>query len=100
MTLSDVTGLFELIAPRASRLDAVLKFDFGDEGVVVLDAKGDPVTVSNEDREADTTVTVSLADFAKILNKELPGDLAFAMGKLRLSGDMITGMSVTNLLNR
>ncbi|MEO0437517.1 MAG: SCP2 sterol-binding domain-containing protein [Pseudomonadota bacterium] len=100
MTLEDVTGLFELIAPRAGKISAALKFDFGDDGLVLLDARQEPVTISNADGEADTTVTVSLRDFGRILNKELPGDLAFSMGKLRLSGDMITGMSVTELLNR
>lgn len=89
-----------MIAPRASSIGARLKFDFGPDGVILLDATKSPAEVSNEDGETDTLVRVSLKDFSAILAKELPGDLAFAMGKLRISGDMITGVRLTEILGR
>ncbi|MEM9169228.1 MAG: SCP2 sterol-binding domain-containing protein [Pseudomonadota bacterium] len=100
MTLDELTQFFTMIAPRASAINAVLKFDFGADGVILVDATQSPAAVSNDDGPADTTVAVSLADFSAILGKKLPGDLAFAMGKLRVSGDLITGVRITELLNR
>ncbi|MEO0399190.1 MAG: SCP2 sterol-binding domain-containing protein [Pseudomonadota bacterium] len=100
MTLDELTQFMKMIAPRASSMNAVLKFDFGADGVIHLDATQSPAAVSNEDSPADTIVSVSLSDFADILQKKLPGDLAFAMGKLRVSGDMITGVRLTQILNR
>ncbi|MEO0612971.1 MAG: SCP2 sterol-binding domain-containing protein [Pseudomonadota bacterium] len=100
MTLEELTGFFNMIAPRASVLGAVLKFDFGEEGVVHIDATQNPALISNDNKAADTIVTASLADFSAILAKQLSGDLAFAMGKLRVSGDLITGVRITELLNR
>ncbi len=100
MTLEELTQFFKMIAPRASGLGAKLKFDFGEDGVVFIDATQSPADVSNEDADADTTVTVSLRDFSRIIAKELPGDLAFAMGKLRVHGDMMTGVRITQFLNR
>ncbi|MEM9705210.1 MAG: SCP2 sterol-binding domain-containing protein [Pseudomonadota bacterium] len=100
MTLDELTQFFQMIAPRASALGAVLKFDFGADGVIHVDATQSPAVVSNENSPADTTVAVTLGDFSAILSKDLPGDLAFAMGRLRVSGDMITGVRITELLNR
>ena len=98
MNLAEVTELFELIAPRAAPLNALLTFDFGADGSVSIDARREPVRVGRFDEASDTTFTVSLADFKRILNRELPGDLAFAMGKMRISGDLITGMGITAML--
>lgn len=100
MTLDELTQFFKMIAPRATAIGASLKFDFGDDGIILLDATKTPAEVSNEDGQADTLVQVSLKDFSAILAKELPGDLAFSMGKLRISGDMITGVRLTEILGR
>ncbi|MEM9014315.1 MAG: SCP2 sterol-binding domain-containing protein [Pseudomonadota bacterium] len=100
MTLEELTGFFRMIAPRASALEAVLKFDFGDDGIIVVDATKNPAAVSNDDRDADTVVSVSLSDFSKILEKKMAGDLAFSMGKLKVSGDKIIGVRLTQLLSR
>ena len=45
---------------ESSGLDAVLKFDCGADGVVVIDGKSVPNSVSNTDREADCTVSIDL----------------------------------------
>ncbi|MEM1396111.1 MAG: SCP2 sterol-binding domain-containing protein [Pseudomonadota bacterium] len=100
MTIEELTNFFKAIAPRASALGAVLKFDFGKDGIISIDATQSPAVVTNDDTDADTTVTVTLEDFSDILSKKLPGDLAFSMGKLRVSGDKINGVRLTQFLTR
>ena len=100
LTLDELTGFFKMIAPRASALNAVVKFDFGEDGVVVIDATKNPADVSNDDRTADATISATLQDFSDVLAKKLSGDLAFLMGKLRISGDKVLGVKLTFLFNR
>ncbi|MEM0955471.1 MAG: SCP2 sterol-binding domain-containing protein [Pseudomonadota bacterium] len=100
MTLEELTDFFRAIAPGAGVLAARVKFDFGESGCVVLDASAEPVTVSNDNVPADTTVHADLGRFARILSGELKGDLEFAMGYLKVEGDLITGVKITQLLSR
>jgi putative sterol carrier protein len=82
----------------ASGLDATLKFDCGADGVVVVDARAEPNTVSNEDRETDCTVTLSLANLAALLTGKLQPVTGFMMGKLKVSGDMSVAMKLQRVV--
>jgi putative sterol carrier protein len=44
--------------------------------------------VSNEDAEADCTLSISIADFKSMASGELDPTTAFMMGKLKVDGDM------------
>ncbi len=86
------------MATAADALGSTLKFVFsGGEGIVFLDGNGDENVVSNEDKEADCTVTVAIED----LNAMMSGDLnpmgAFMGGKLQIEGDMGVAMKLGNL---
>ena len=100
MSLEQVTeGLRERVGDD-SGLKATLKFDFGDDGFVFIDGVSDPNTVSNEDQEADCTLSISMDDFMSMVNGELDGTTAFMMGKLKVSGDMAIAMKLQGLLSR
>ena len=100
MSLEQVTeGLRERVGDD-SGLKATLKFDFGDDGMVFIDGVADPNTVSNEDQEADCTLSISMDDFMSMVNGELDGTTAFMMGKLKVSGDMAIAMKLQGLLSR
>ncbi|MDP6621433.1 MAG: SCP2 sterol-binding domain-containing protein [Alphaproteobacteria bacterium] len=88
MSLEEVTtGMRERVGENAG-LDATVKFDFGDDGLVFLDGKSVPNSVSNEDAEADCTLSISIADFKSMASGELDPTTAFMMGKLKVDGDM------------
>jgi len=82
----------------ASALDATLKFDCGDAGVVYIDGKSIPNTVSNDDRPADCTVGVSLEHLQAMLAGELDPATAFMTGKLRVIGDMSVALKLQRVL--
>ncbi|MEM6583984.1 MAG: SCP2 sterol-binding domain-containing protein [Pseudomonadota bacterium] len=100
MTLDELTEFFRAVAPAASALNASIKLDFGEAGCIVIDATNDPVSVSNDSAQVDTTIHANLERFGRMLNGELKGDMEFLMGRLTMEGDLITGMKVTSLLNR
>ncbi len=81
-----------------SSLDAILKFDCGDEGVIVVDAVVRPHVVDHVDREANCTVSLSLADLGKLLNGELNPVMGFMSGQLKLAGDMSIAMRLQKVV--
>ncbi|MBI1212791.1 MAG: sterol-binding protein [Alphaproteobacteria bacterium] len=91
------TGLTNAIGAN-SGLNSTLKFDFEGKGVVFIDGKADPNQVSNEDKPADCTITVSLDTFKKMVARELDGTAAFMQGKLKVAGDMSVAMKLGPIL--
>lgn len=81
-----------------SGLNSTLKFDFEGKGHIFVDGKSSPNTVSNEDKPADCTITVSTDTFKKMVARELDGTTAFMQGKLKVAGDMSVAMKLGPIL--
>lgn len=81
-------------------LGARLKLRFEDKGIIYLDARSRPNSVSNDDADADCTLTMSLETFQKMISGEIDGTTAFMQGKLKVAGDMSVAMRVGPLLRR
>ena len=98
MSLELVTaGLKEKVGEDCG-LGAKLKFDFGDDGVMVLDATQGPNTVSNEDSDAQCTMALSIENFMEMAEGKLDGTAAFMSGKLKIQGDMSIAMKLGPIL--
>ena len=82
----------------ASGLNATLKFDCGADGVAFVDAKSVPNTVSNENKDADCTIGITLENLAAVLNGELDPATGFMMGKFKVSGDMSVAMKLQRVV--
>ena len=74
--------------------DGSLKFDCGDEGVIVL-SDG---TASTEDRDTDCTIRMTLDNLVKLLTGKLNPMTGVMTGKLKVSGDMGVAMKLGKLL--
>lgn len=71
-----------------------LKFDCGDEGVIVL-ADG---TASTTDRDTDCTLRLSRENLISLLKGKLNPMMAVATGKMRLSGNPTVALGLAKLL--
>jgi len=78
----------------ASDFDNVMKFDCGDDGVVVINKR----EVTREDMEADCTITLSRKNLEKLLAGKLNPMTAFLTGKIKVQGDMSVAMQLQTLL--
>ena len=78
-------------------LGATLKFNFGDDGVVYVDATKMPNEVSNTDSDAECTVDIALNDFESILSGDLDQTTAFMSGKLKVD-NMGIAMKLQSIL--
>ena len=98
MSLEQVTEEFRRRAGKAPNLGKSLKFVF-DEGVVHMDLSEDDATVTNDDKEADCTITTSLDTLNKLRKGELNPMMAVMSGKVKIKGDMGLAMKLQSLLS-
>jgi len=98
MSLEDLTKKVSEKMGQDSGLDATLKFDLGDDGVLFLDGKGSPNKVTNDDGDADCTVGVALEDLKAMISGDLDPMAAFSLGKLRIEGDMGVAMKLGSIV--
>jgi putative sterol carrier protein len=98
MDLQACTEALRSKVASSGSLNATLKFDCGADGVAYIDGKSVPGTVSNENKDADCTVAITLENLAALLTGELEPATGFMMGKFKVSGDMSVAMKLQRLV--
>ncbi|WP_119677658.1 SCP2 sterol-binding domain-containing protein [Indioceanicola profundi] len=79
-------------------LNAVVKFDFGQEGSLIVDGKTTPPAIGRTGPDPDTTLSISSGDFIKLSQGDLNPTMAFMTGKLKVSGNMGVAMKLSSML--
>jgi putative sterol carrier protein len=75
-----------------------VKFDFDGDGILYVDATQNPPVISNDDKDAEVTLKTSLETFEKIVAGEQDPNIAFMMGKLKVSGSMGLALKLNSIL--
>lgn len=94
---SATTAVKKNVDASDGSLGATVKFAF-DEGVIYIDGNAQPMTVSNEDQDADCIIRMSLDDFQEMVAGELDPTMAYMTGKLKIEGDMGVAMKLSSVL--
>ncbi|MDG2491276.1 MAG: SCP2 sterol-binding domain-containing protein [Flavobacteriaceae bacterium] len=92
--------VFEQLKEKAEGADAIggtLKFEVGDL-IVFVDGSGNSNIVSQEDNEADCTISTTAEVLIDLKNGDLNPMMAVMGGKIKISGDMGLAMKVQSLL--
>lgn len=98
MSLAELTAALTERVGGDSGLGATVKFDFGDDGIIFIDGLSTPNSISNDDNEAQCTISMSLDDFKSMTSGDLDPTTAFMMGKLKVEGDMSIAMKLSSIL--
>ena len=98
MSLEAVSAKIKEKMALAAGLNAKVKLDFGDDGIVFVDATQTPPAISDEDAESDLTLITSLDTFKGILDGTQDPNIAFMMGKLKVQGSMGLAMKLNGIL--
>ena len=78
----------------ASNFENVIKFDCGDDGVLVINKD----EVTTEDMDAECTVNLTLEDLMALVKGDLNPTMGFMQGKLKIDGNMGVAMKLGSLL--
>ncbi len=96
--LASVTDKIRGALGDNSGLGKTVKIDLGDVGKIFIDGASSPNTVTNEDKPADATVSISWDDFIALSQGQLDPMMAFMQGKLKIAGDMMIAQKLAPLL--
>ena len=98
MSLDEITKAVTDRVGADSGLGSSVKFDFEDQGCVFVDASKVPNEVSNEDKDADCTIRMSIDDFKSMMAGDLDATMAYMTGKLKVEGDMAVAMKLSSVI--
>ena len=96
-----IDGLMENLRSRAAlapKLGYRVKFDLGDDGIILFDGTGDTPQVTAEDGEADSTLTLTPEALQQLINGGLDPTFAYMTGKLKISGSMGVALKLASML--
>lgn len=96
----EISAIVEEIAKQASNvapLGASFKFML-DENPIHIDGSGDSNVVTQEDKEADCTISTSIENMIKLKSGELNPMMAVMTKKIRIDGDMGLAMKLQSLI--
>ena len=92
MNVPQLTERVRAAVGAESGLDATIKFNFGDQGVIYIDGKSKPNAVSNDDRDSQIVISFTPDTLTRILDKQLNPKVALMTGKMKLRGDLRIAM--------
>lgn len=95
MSLDDIA---EKLTTRLVGFNHTLKLDFEEDGILFVDATQNPPVAEKEDKDAEVTLRTSIETFEKILKGEQDPNIAFMMGKLKVSGSMGLALKLNGML--
>ena len=98
MSLESATQAIRTKVGADSGLAATLKFDMGADGVIVIDGKSTPNTVTNDNTDTEYTVGITLENLQAMLDGNLDPATGFMADKLKVSGDMSVAMRLQRVI--
>jgi putative sterol carrier protein len=97
MSIQDLITKMSAGAASKTAFGNTVKFAT-DEGSIYIDGKQSPPQVTGDDKPADCTIKMSLADLTDLIGGKLDGMTAFMSGKLKVEGDMGVAMKLQSIL--
>ena len=98
MTLEELTEVVTKSAASAPSIGKTIKLEL-DLGVVFIDLSTDEASVSNDDKDADATITTTVDTLQKLTTGDINPMMAVMTGKIKIKGDMGAAMKLQSLLS-
>jgi putative sterol carrier protein len=98
MSLESATSQIRSKAATGPSLGYRVQFDLGEDGVIFWDGTQSPAVIDNEARDADTVMSLSLANLEALIAGALNPTMAYMTGKLKIQGSMGVALKIGQLL--
>jgi len=99
MTFTEINEKIKSQAHRAPQLGKTLKLMLGDNEPIFVDMTASPAAVSNENKDADCTITTSIETLEALRSGSLNPMMAVMSGKIKIKGDIGVAMQLQSLLS-
>jgi putative sterol carrier protein len=101
--MADINSLEQLLIQRTNGkkpIGKTIAFDVKNEGVILLDARTEPVSISRADSDegADATIAMVADDLDGLLNERVSGQTLLMTGRAKFKGNPTTVMKMRDLL--
>ena len=98
MSLETITEEIRGKMAMTAGFEHKVKFDFGDDGVIFVDATQSPALLSHDDEEAECTLKCSIDTFQGFIDGTQDPTMAFMMGKLKVDGSMGLALKLNSII--
>lgn len=96
----DTTTVLAALNKQAGNIEPIgakIKFKL-DENVILIDGTGSENIISQDDAEADCTISMAMSDFIKLKDGDLNPMMAVMSGKIKIKGDMGLALKLQSLI--
>lgn len=101
MTSARLEAVTQILRDRLAGVTALaarFTLAFPGEGVISIDGHATPPIISNQDVQADCTLTMALETFERILAGEMDETTAFLQGEMKITGDVSAATRLNDAL--
>ncbi|MFP4004605.1 MAG: SCP2 sterol-binding domain-containing protein [Alphaproteobacteria bacterium] len=98
--LEELCGRLRSVLADVPPLGAVIEFDLGADGRLLVDARRRPPDVTPGSGAAACTLSMRLETLERVLAGEIDGTTAFMQGEMTISGDVELAVRLNELLAR
>lgn len=98
MSIESITQQIKQKFSLAPDINARIKLDFGDDGLLFIDATQSPPVLSHDNKDADVTLRCKTELFEAILGGSQDPNIAYMMGKLKIEGSLGLAMKLNAVL--
>lgn len=98
MGLDTMVSEMKKRAATAPAFGNSIKFDFGNDGCIVLDGTNGSNQISTVNTATDCTINIKKSDFEGMLDGSVNPMMAFMMGKIKVDGDMSVAMKLQSII--
>ena len=98
MHIDEITTALRTRAGPDCGLGAVLVFDCGNDGVIRIDGRAHPNTVTNDDGPSDCRIRMRTADLVALITGRLDGTVAVLTGRMKIDGDLAVALRLRKLM--
>ena len=99
MSLQSLTAKFQERVQNKTPFHAKAKIVITEVGAIMIDGTSDPITITNNDGDADVTLSMNLDTLTQMQTGKINGMEAFFQGLLTVEGDQSVAMSLGDILD-
>ena len=101
MSRQDVETAIEETLPKLSRLGALVRFDLGQDGHYIIDARGGKAVLAHGDDSAldeDCVIRITADNLMKLIRGQMDPMLGYTMGRIKVAGSMGVAMKLVGAI--